>query len=73
MGPCGIHLLHLPDSAGGAGNDVDATHETEVGDWRFKCVREYGAVWYQTGCLGVSISSLISSRISEKKHRGIVW
>ncbi len=68
VGFCGIHLLHIPDSVAGIGSDVDARYETEVGDWSFKCMHEYGAVWHQSGCLGVSVSSLISYRALLSKN-----
>lgn len=42
-------------SCSGAGNDVDVLHQSEVGDWMFRCARQYGAVWRQSGCLGVRI------------------
>ena len=49
-------LLCLPGSFSGTGNDVNVLHQNEVGDWTFKCAREYGPVWYQSGCLGVRFS-----------------
>jgi hypothetical protein len=39
-----------------AGNDLDARYQKEVGDCEFKWLREYGNVWRQHGCLGVSDS-----------------
>ena len=47
---------------------MDAQYETEVGDWSFKCMHEYGAVWNQSGCLGVSVSGLISYRALMSKN-----
>jgi len=41
-----------PSSSFIFGSEVDAQYETEVGDWSFKCMHEYGAVWHQSGCLG---------------------
>ncbi len=38
---------------------MDVFHQAEVGDWRFKCVRQFGAVWCQSGCRGVRVSVLI--------------
>jgi hypothetical protein len=69
-----ILLLRSPALFTGAGSEVDAIHQNEVGDWGFKCARQYGAVWYQSGCLGVSISSLIPATCfwSEQTHREIV-
>ena len=37
-----------------ARNDLDVRYQKEVGDCEFKWVREYGNVWRQHGCLGVS-------------------
>jgi len=56
----GTPLLHLRGSFSGAGSDVDVLHQNEVGDWHFKYARQFGAVWYQSGCLGVRVSSLIT-------------
>jgi hypothetical protein len=41
-----------------AGNDHDVRYQKEVGDCEFKWVREYGNVWRQHGCLGVSEHSI---------------
>jgi len=46
------NLQGPPPSSFIFGSEVDAIHQNEVGDWGFKCARQYGAVWYQSGCLG---------------------
>jgi hypothetical protein len=56
-----------------AGNERDIQYQVEVGDCEFKWARQYGAVWRQSGCLGVRVPSPYPTLHSEQNHSGIVW